>query len=146
LKRIYGLFEAQFRQYFANAEKRKGVTGENLLSLLESRLDNVVYRLGFSLSRKQARMLVRQNHFLVNGKTVNIPSYLVDLEDVIEIKEKSRSIVQIQEAMERIDVRMLPDWLELEKALFKGIVRGRPTKASAALPVNEQLVVELYSR
>ncbi len=146
LKRIYGLMEGQFKQYFFNAEKQKGITGENLLSLLESRLDNTVYRLGFCLSRKQSRMLIRQNHFLVNGKQVNIPSYLVDLNDVIEVKGSSRAIVPICEAMDRIDAHTVPEWLELEKGLFKGVVKGRPTKESAALPVNEQLVVELYSR
>jgi len=138
--------ETQFKKYFFNAEKKKGITGENLLFLLESRLDNVVYRLGFALSRKQARMLVRQNHFQVNGKAVNIPSYEIVSNDVIEVREKSRSLLPIKEAMSKIDLRTLPEWLEVESAQFKGIVRGKPKKEEIALPVNEQLVVELYSR
>ena len=146
LKRIYGLLETQFRKYFFNAEKKKGATGENLLFLLESRLDNVVYRLGFSLSRKQARMLVRQNHFQVNGKPVNIPSYEVVVNDVIEVREKSRALLPVKEAMEKMDVRTLPEWLELEIAQFKGVIKGKPKKEAISLPVNEQLVVELYSR
>jgi len=146
LKRIYGLMETQFKRYFLNAEKRKGITGENLLLLLESRLDNVVYRLGFSLSRKQARMLIRQNHFQVNGKPMNIPSYSVTLNDVIEVREKSRSLLPVKEAIEKRDIRTLPEWLDVEVAQFKGTVKGQPKKEGIELPVNEQLVVELYSR
>lgn len=146
LKRIYGLLERQFRQYFFKAERKKGVTGENLLLLLESRLDNVVYRLGFASSRKQGRMLIRQNHFSVNGKTVNIPSYLVNLNDAIEVREGSRALLPVQGALEAVDARGIPSWLELDKAHFKGLVKGRPSKEEIALPVNEQLVVELYSR
>ncbi len=146
LKRIYGVLEAQFKQYFFKAEKKKGITGENLLVLLESRLDNVVYRSGFALSRKQARMLVRQNHFRVNGQSVNIPSSLVELNDVIEVKEGSRSVVPIKEAIEKMEGRGLPDWLEVDPGQCRSVMRGCPTKAAAALPVNEQLVVELYSR
>jgi small subunit ribosomal protein S4 len=146
LKRIYGLLEAQFRRYFSNADKMKGVTGENLLVLLESRLDNVVYRLGLALSRKQARMLVRQGHFQVNGKSVNIPSYNVVLNDTVGVRENSRSLVPVKEALERIDTRGIPEWLEIDIPQFRGSVRGRPTKEAIAIPVNEQLVVELYSR
>ncbi len=146
LKRIYGLLEAQFRRYFSNADKMKGVTGENLLVLLESRLDNVVYRLGFALSRKQARMLVRQGHYQVNGKTVNIPSYNVALNDTVGVREKSRTLVPVREAFEKMDTRVIPDWLEVDIPQFRGLVRGRPTKEAIAIPVNEQLVVELYSR
>lgn len=114
--------------------------------LLESRLDNVVYRLGFASSRKQARMLIRQNHFSVNGKNVNIPSFLVDLNHSIEVKEGSKTLVPIQHALETVDTRGIPSWLELDKAQMKGLVKGHPSKEEIALPVNEQLVVELYSR
>lgn len=146
LKRIYGLLERQFRQYFYKAERKKGVAGANLLRLLESRLDNVVYRIGFVSSRKQGRMLIRQNHFSINGKTVNIPSCLINVNDIIEVKEKSRAILAIQAALENVDARGLPAWLELDKANFKGRVKALPSKEDIALPVNEQLVVELYSR
>ncbi len=144
LKRIYGLMERQFRRYFAKAEREKGVTGKNLLVLLERRLDNVVYRLGFSSSRKQGRMLVRQNHFSVNGRTVNIPSSLVDVNDMIEVKEGSRGLLAIQHALE--GMRPVPSWLQLERAGYKGSVLSQPVKEEIELPVNEQLVVELYSR
>jgi small subunit ribosomal protein S4 len=146
LKRIYGLMETQFKQYFFRAERKKEVTGEALLALLESRLDNVVYRAGFALSRKQARMLVRQNHFQVNGNAVNIPSSQVLLNDFIEIREGSRGLIPVKEAMAMVEARGVPDWLEVEQALFKVTIKGRPTKEAMALPVNEQLVVELYSR
>lgn len=146
LKRIYGLLERQFRQYFFKAERKKGVTGENLLMLLESRLDNVIYRLGFVSSRKQGRVLIRQNHFSVNGKTVNIPSYLVSVNDAVEVREGSRTLLPVQSALETAGTRDIPAWLELDKAHFKGLVKARPSKEDIALPVNEQLVVELYSR
>ncbi len=146
LKRIYGLLERQFRQYFYRADQRKGVTGENLLVMLESRLDNVVYRLGFASSRKQSRMLVRQNHFSVNGRPVNIPSFLVNINDVVEVREKSREILPIKDAMEGAGARNIPSWLEMEKEQLKGSIKARPSKEEIALPVNEQLVVELYSR
>ncbi|MGB3941898.1 MAG: 30S ribosomal protein S4 [Candidatus Manganitrophaceae bacterium] len=146
LKKIYGLLERQFRQYFHKAERKKGITGENLLKLLESRLDNVVYRLGLASSRRQSRMLIRQNHFLVNEKAVNIPSYLVHLNDTIEVKEGSRSLPAVQGALEGVGGSGVPSWLELDKDKMKGIVKGHPSKEEIALPVNEQLVVELYSR
>ena len=146
LKRIYGLLERQFRQYFFKAERKKGVTGENLLMLLESRLDNVVYRLGFASSRKQGRVLIRQNHFSVNGKSVNIPSFLVSVNDAVEVREGSRALLSVQSALEASGTRDIPAWLELDKAHFKGLVKARPSKEDIALPVNEQLVVELYSR
>ncbi|MFQ5596619.1 MAG: 30S ribosomal protein S4 [Nitrospiria bacterium] len=145
LKRIYGLLERQFRHYFYKADRKKGVTGENLLVLLESRLDNVIYRLGFAASRKQSRMLVRQNHFAVNGRTVNIPSFLVKIGTVIEVRDKSRSLLPIQSALE-VSGGRTPEWLELDQAHFRGEVKTFPTKEEIGLPVNEQLVVELYSR
>ncbi|MEK7702698.1 MAG: 30S ribosomal protein S4 [Nitrospirota bacterium] len=146
LKRIYGLMETQFKQYFFRAERKEGVTGESLLVLLESRMDNVVYRAGFSVSRKQARMLVRQNHFQVNGKAVNMPSYQIALNDVVEVRTGSRELLPVKEAMERVEARGIPDWLDVELPLFRVKVSGKPTKEMMALPVNEQLVVELYSR
>jgi len=146
LKRIYGLLETQFKRYFQSAVKKKGITGDNLLFLLESRFDNVVYRMGFALSRKQSRMLIRQNHFQVNGKPVNIPSVELSLNDTIEVREKSRYLLPVKEAMARVDMRTLPAWLDVDAAQFKGVVRGQPKKEEMALPVNEQLVVELYSR
>jgi small subunit ribosomal protein S4 len=138
--------EAQFKNYFFKAEKQKDVTGQALLVLLESRLDNVVYRAGFAVSRSQARMLVRQNHFQVNGNAVNIPSSQVGLNDFIEVREGSRALIPLKEAMDRLEARGVPDWLDVEQGLFKATVKGRPTKEVIALPVNEQLVVELYSR
>jgi len=146
LKRIYGILERQFRQYFYRADRKKGVTGDNLLQLLERRLDNVVYRLGFASSRKQARMLIRQDHFLVNRRKVNIASYLVEEGDVVEVKEKSRQLVPVQTAQASLDTRGMPSWLELNREQLKGTVKAIPTKADITLPVNEQLVVELYSR
>lgn len=146
LKRIYGLMEQQFRGYFWRAAKKKGVTGEYLLQLLERRLDNVVYRLGFASSRKEGRQLTTHGHFILNGRAVNIPSHLVKEGDVIEVKEKSRGLVPIQGALAAVDTRGLPGWLELDKTHFHGKVRALPTKEDAALPVNEQMVVELYSR
>lgn len=145
LKRIYGLLERQFRQYFFKADRKKGVTGENLLKLLESRLDNVIYRLGLASSRKQSRMLVRQNHFAVDGNSVNIPSYLVNVGSVVSVREGSRNLLPIQNALE-ISGGRTPAWLTLDPAELKGEVKGSPTKEELALPVNEQLVVELYSR
>jgi len=146
LKRIYGLLERQFRQYFHRADRKKGVTGDNLLVLLESRLDNVIYRLGFAASRRQSRMLVRQNHFSVNGKKVNIPSYLVAAGEVIEVRERSRQLLPIQSALEVSGGRSVPSWLELDMVHMKGEVKASPSKEEIVLPVNEQLVVELYSR
>jgi small subunit ribosomal protein S4 len=146
LKRIYGLLERQFRGYFGRAAKKKGITGEYLLQLLERRLDNVVYRIGFGASRKEARQLTTHGHFILNGRSVNIPSYLVKEGDVITIKEKSRGLVPIQNAMAAIEAKGLPAWLELDKANFQGRIRALPTKEDIAVPVNEQMVVELYSR
>jgi small subunit ribosomal protein S4 len=144
IKRIYGVQERQFRNYFAKAERKKGITGEHLILMLESRLDNVVYRLGFSASRKQSRLLIRQDHFLVNGKKVNIPSIAIGLNDVIQVKEQSRGMIAIQSSLEAM--RIVPDWLELERAPFKGTVRLLPTREQVAAEFNEQMVVELYSR
>jgi len=146
LRRIYGLQERQFRGVFGRAERKTGITGEHLLKLLECRLDNVVYRLGFAASRKEARQVVNHGHILLNGRKTDVPSYTVKADDVIEVRQRSREIPSIQSALEAVDGRGIPSWLELDRAAFKGTVRGLPTKEEIALPVNEQLVVELYSR
>jgi small subunit ribosomal protein S4 len=146
LKRTYGILERQFRGIFAKAERQEGITGENLLRMLERRLDNVVYRLGFASSRNEARLLVNHGHFRVKGRKVNKPSFLVREGDVIEVRERSRTILPITAAQEGVDGRGVPGWLDLDKANLKGIVRGFPSKEEIAIPVNEQLVVDLYSR
>ncbi len=146
LKRMYGLLEKQFRGYFEKADKKKGITGTNLLLYLERRLDNMVYRLGFANSRNEARQLVRHNHFLVNGRKVNIPSFLVNIGDFIEITEEGRKNNKIIEAMETIARRGIPQWLELEQENFKGKVKMLPTREELTMPIQEQLVVELYSK
>lgn len=146
VKRMYGLLESQFRGLFKKAEQKKGVTGTNLLVFLERRLDNVAYRLGFAGSRTQARQLVRHNHFTVNGKKMNIPSYLVKVGDVIEVREKSREVAVISEAMETVVRRGMATWLELDKAGFKGTVKAYPTREELTMPIQEQLIVELYSK
>lgn len=146
LKRIYGLLERQFRRVFALAERRRGITGENLLLLLESRLDNMIYRMGFAPSRAEARQLVRHGHFLINQRRVTIPSYFVKPGDEILVRESSRKIVRIQESLELAQRRGVPEWLEVNKDTFAGRVRALPTRAELTLPINEQLIVELYSK
>lgn len=146
LKRIYGLLERQFRTYFKKAGRGKGITGENLLRFLERRLDNIVYRMGFCSSRKEARQMVNHGHFLVNGHKVDVASFLVNRDDVIELKPASRERAQIQASLVAAEGRGIPPWLELDKANFRGRVKEFPTKEESAIPVNEQLVVELYSR
>lgn len=146
VKRIYGILEQQFRNYFAKAEQRKGITGETLLLSLERRLDSVVYRLGLASSRAQARQLVRQGHFLVNSRKVDIPSYLTNAGDVIQVRERSQTLEPIKASLETVEQRGIPTWLELEKAEFKGIVRQLPSRDQITLPIQEQLIVELYSK
>jgi small subunit ribosomal protein S4 len=146
VKRIYGLLEKQFRGYYYRSEKQKGITGTNLLILLESRLDNVVYRMGFAASRKQARQLVRHNHFLVNSKKVNIPSYQVKPGDEIGAKDKSKKVSQIVEAMETVVRRGIPDWIEVDKEKFKGTLKALPNREDLTMPIQEQLIIELYSK
>ncbi len=146
VRRIYGISEKQFRIIFNNADRQKGITGTNLLSLLERRLDNVVFRLGFTSSRTQGRHFVRHNHFLVNGRKVNIPSYVVKSNDVIELNEKSRNVKAISESLETIVRRGIPQWLELDKDGFKGAVKSLPAREDITLPIQEQLIVELYSK
>ena len=146
LKRMYGLLEKQFRGYFDKADRQKGITGTNLLVFLERRLDNMIFRMGFANSRSEARQLVRHNHFMVSGKPVNIPSYLIKLGDDVQVREGSRKVERILEAMETVARRGVPQWLELDKANFKGVVKTLPTREELTMPVREQLVVELYSK
>jgi small subunit ribosomal protein S4 len=146
LKRMYGLQEKQFRGYFEKADRQKGITGTNLLLFLERRLDNMVFRMGFANSRNEARQLVRHNHFLVSGKPVNIPSFLVKIGDDIQVREGSRKVERILEAVETVARRGVPPWLELDKENFKGTVRILPVRDELTMPVQEQLVVELYSK
>ncbi len=147
VKRTYGLLESQFHSYFEKADRTKGVTGENLLVLLERRLDSMIYRFGFSSSRSEGRMLIRQGHFLVNGRKVNIPSYQLRPGDVVELREKSRQIVRFNEALDGVMRRGVPTWLELDRAAFKGTVKTLPVREEMTTPVfQEHLIVELYSK
>lgn len=145
-RRIYGVLERQFRNYFERAERQPGVTGENLLRLLERRLDNVVYRLGLATSRQEARQLVLHGHFRLNGRKVNIPSLLVRVGDEIEVREKSRESSRIKELMERAADRTPPAWLEYDANQARGRVVAFPTRDQIDIPVKEQMIVELYSR
>ncbi len=146
VKRFYGVFEEQFRLTFQKAERMRGVTGENLLSLLERRLDNVVHRLGFAASRAQARQLVRHGHVRVNGRKVDVPSYVVNAGAVVAVKEKSRKNPLIAGAVETAKGRGVPAWLELNAAEFQGKVVALPKREDVGVPVNEKLIVELYSK
>jgi len=146
IKRIYGLLEKQFRSSFEKAERMKGVTGNNLLTLIERRMDNVVYRSGFANSRNEARHLVRHGHFMVNGHRVNIPSYLVQKGDVVEVREKSRSVARIGGALEAVKRREIPQWIELDAGAFKSRVRDLPARDDITAPMEERLVIELYSK
>jgi small subunit ribosomal protein S4 len=146
VKRIYGILEQQFRNYFLEADRQKGITGENLLVMLERRLDNVVYSLGFAASRAQARQLVRHGHVVVNGNKVSIPSFLVRPEQGVAIKEASRKNDFIRASVETARGRGVPDWLELDAENFSGRVLRTPTREDIKLPIQEQLIVELYSR
>lgn len=146
VKRIYGVLEKQFRRYYYQAEKQKGITGTNLLLLLECRLDNMVYRMGFTSSRKQARQLVRQNHFTVNGRKSNIPSMQVTPGDYIEVKEGSRKVKSILDAMETVVRRGVPSWINLEKDKYRGTLTSIPNREDLTMPIQEQLIIELYSK
>lgn len=146
VKRMYGLLENQFRRYYELAEKQKGITGTNLLLLLECRLDNVIYRMGFASSRDQARQLVRHSHVLVNNRKVNIPSFQVKVGDVVEIKEKKRKVPVILEAMETVARRGIPNWMEVDKEKFQGTLKSLPNREDLTMPVQESLIVELYSK
>lgn len=146
VRAMYGVLEKQFRRYFELADRQKGITGENLLQLLERRLDNVVFRLGFAVNRNDARQLVRHSHVRVNGRKVNIPSALVRPGDVVEVKERSRQLPRVGEALESVDRRGVPGWLELDRQAFKGTVRSLPGREDVGMEIQEQLIVELYSK
>ena len=146
VKRMYGLSEKQFRLFFKRADNQKGITGTNLLVMLERRLDNVVYRMGFVNSRVQGRHFVKHSHFLENGKKVNIPSYLIKIGDVIEIREKSRKMQAIADSLEAVVRRGVPQWLELEKENLRGMIKGFPVREDLTMPIQEQFIVELYSK
>lgn len=145
-KHYYGVLEGQFRHYFEMAENMQGVTGENLLRLLESRLDNVVYRLGFASSRAEARQLVTQGHFTVNGRKVNIPSYLVKVGQTVAVKESSRSLEKIKAIVESNSSRVVPKWLEVNRDNMEAKVAAMPVREDIDLPIEETLIVELYSK
>lgn len=145
-KRMYGLLERQFRNYMSTAEKLPGITGENLLTLLERRLDNMVFRLGFATSRTQARQLVKHGHIMVSGKRIDLPSYLTKVGDALTIKQDSQKVVVIKDALEAAKLRGVPGWLELDTDNMTGKIVKLPSKEDLALPLSEQLIVELYSR
>ena len=145
-KFIYGVLEKPFRNYFAKASKMNGMTGENLMILLESRLDNVVFRMGFARTRKEARQIVDHKHVMVNGKQVNIPSYLVKAGDVIEIKEKCKGSQRYKDILEVTGGRLVPAWLDIDQEALKGEVKALPTREEIDVPVDEMLIVELYSK
>ena len=146
IKRMYGLSEKQFRLFFERADKQSGITGTNLLMMLERRLDNVVYRLGFVNSRTQGRHFVRHNHFLVNGKKVNIPSYQIRVGDAVELREKSQKVQAFTDALDAVVRRGIPQWLDLEKEGLKGVIKSLPVREDLTMPMQEQLIVELYSK
>ena len=145
-KFIYGVLEKPFRNYFAKASQMKGQSGENLMIMLERRLDNVVFRLGFARTRKEARQVVDHKHILVNGKTVNIPSYQIKAGDVIEVKEKSKDSARFKDILEVAGGRLVPEWLECDQENLRGEVKAMPTREQIDVPVNEMLIVELYSK
>ena len=145
-RRIYGLLEKQFHNYFEKADRMKGKTGDNLLILLERRLDNVVYKLGFAVTRRESRQLVRHGHFLVGGRRVNIPSYLVRPGDIVEMRDRSRKIATVNDALDAVVRKGIPPWLELDRENFRGNVKMLPTRADITEPIQEQLIVELYSK
>jgi small subunit ribosomal protein S4 len=146
VRRVYGILERQFRRYFASADRQKGVTGENLINSLERRLDSAVYRLGLSATRTDARQLVRHKHVHVNGKSVNIPSYLLKAGDKITLRDSSKGLKRVQQGLETSARREQPDWLDFDKNSLTGVVRTLPAREAVTLPIQEQLIVEFYSR
>jgi small subunit ribosomal protein S4 len=146
VRRIYGILERQFRRYFANADRQKGVTGDNLISALERRLDSAVFRMGYAATRTDARQLVRHRHIQVNGKSVNVPSYLLKPGDKITLREQSKGLARVQLAMETAGRREQPEWLDFDKNSLTGTVRAIPNREAVTLPITEQLIVEFYSR
>ena len=145
-KFIYGVLEKPFRNYYEKADRMKGMTGENLMVMLESRLDSVVFRMGFARTRREARQIVGHKHFLVNGKAVNVPSYLIKAGDVIEVREKSKSSQRYKDILEITAGRLVPEWLDVDQEAMKGTVKYLPTREMIDVPVNEMLIVELYSK
>jgi small subunit ribosomal protein S4 len=146
VKRIYGFLEKQFRLTFAKAQRMKGITGENLLLLLERRLDNMVYRMGFARTRREARQLVRHGHFIVNGRKVNVPSYLTCVGDIVQVRERSRKMASLEDSLDAVERRGLPAWIELERKEMKATVKAFPTREDITMPIQEQMIVELYSK
>lgn len=145
-KFIYGVLEKPFRNYYKRADRMKGMAGENLMTMLESRLDNVVFRMGFARTRREARQVVGHKHFLVNGKPVNIPSYLVKAGDVIEVREKSKSLQRYKDILEITAGRLVPEWMDVDHEAMKGNIKALPTREMIDVPVDEMLIVELYSK
>lgn len=145
-KFIYGVLEKPFRNYYERADRMKGMTGENLMILLERRLDNIVFRMGFARTRKEARQIVGHKHVLVNGKCVNVPSYLINAGDVIEIREKSKSMQRYKDIAEVTNGRLVPEWMDVDQENFKGTIKEFPSREVIDVPVDEMLIVELYSK
>ncbi|HSP98598.1 MAG TPA: 30S ribosomal protein S4 [Candidatus Dormibacteraeota bacterium] len=146
VKRMYGVLEGQFRRYFTIAERSRGITGEILLQLLERRFDNMIYRMGFATSRAEARQLVRHGHFQINGRKVNIPSALLKAGDVVTVRERSKNVTRVQEALAQAEHRGAPEWVEVNREGFTARVKALPTRAELTMPINEKLIVELYSK
>jgi len=146
VKRIYGFLEKQFRLTFQRASRMKGVKGENLLLLLERRLDNMVYRMGFARTRREARQLVRHGHFRVNGKKITLPSYLLKVGDEVNVRDRSKKIALFKDALEGVERRGVPGWIELDSKEMKAVVSGLPSREDITMPIQEQMIVEIYSR
>lgn len=146
VRRMYGLLEKQFRNYFKTAARQKGATGDNLLILIESRLDNMVYRLGFASSRSEARQMVSHGHFLIDGKKANVPSICLKAGSMVEVREKSQKHGKINDALDAVVRRGVPEWLELDRDKFKGTVKALPSREDITMPIQENLIVELYSK
>ncbi len=146
VRRIYGVLEAQFRKTVKAAERMRGVKGENLMALLERRLDNVLHRIGFTTSRNEARQLVRHGHFTVNGRKVNVPSYRVRKGDVVGLTDRGKKVERIATALESLEARTIPSWLEIDKESLQGSILSDPAREELTLPIHEQLIIELYSR
>ena len=145
-KFIYGVLEKPFRNYYEKADRMKGMTGENLMTMLESRLDNVVFRMGFARTRKEARQVVDHKHILVNGKLINVPSYLIKAGDVISLSDKAKELQRYKDILEVTGGRLVPEWIDVDQEAFKGTVKNLPTREMIDVPVNEMLIVELYSK
>ena len=145
-KFIYGVLEKPFRNYYEKADRMKGMTGENLMTMLESRLDNVVFRMGFARTRKEARQVVDHKHILVNGKLINVPSYLIKAGDVISLSDKAKELQRYKDILEVTGGRLVPEWIDVDQDAFKGTIKNLPTREMIDVPVNEMLIVELYSK